>query len=312
MDYTILSKEELEQMSGQKNGEAICELGRRYRFGGGECEKNLTMAYRMYHKAEKMNIQEAFIALGEMYENGEYFGKNDEIAREYYHKAGIQEGNINLLKHRQVSDMSCDVSTIGNKKVASVSSDTCRKEIEQLFVCSEENREKKDYLNAKRYIRQAYNLIQQNINNGKIQKSLAEELCSKVYWQLAFIGFNEQNYQMSLQNIDKPMVLEYYPWASYLKTAIHRIQNCSMEILWHDAQDMFKALNNNNLNNKEKGDILGLLGDLAIMGVLRNTSNSVEYAYQLYTNAANFGNLYAKSQLNRFFQNTFGNIEYNE
>lgn len=312
MDYTILSKMELERMSGQKNGEAICELGRRYRFGGRECEKNLTMAYRMYHKAERMNIREAFIALGEMYENGEYFRKNEEIAREYYQKAGMQRENTNLLKTQQVSDMLCDVSRMGNKKVVQVSSDTCRKEIEQLLICSEENRKKTEYLNAKRYISQAYNLIQQNIHSGKIQKSLAEELCSKVYWQLAFIGFNEQNYQMSLQNIEKPMVLAYHPWASYLKTAIHRIQNCSMEILWQDAQDMFKALNNNNLNNKEKGDILGLLGDLAIMGVLRNTPNPIEYAYQLYTNAANFGNFYAKNQLDKFSKNMFGNIEYNE
>lgn len=57
MDYKSITTEELEQMirqKGQKDGEALCELGERYLYGKNGTMANPTKAGRLFEKAEKL------------------------------------------------------------------------------------------------------------------------------------------------------------------------------------------------------------------------------------------------------------------
>ena len=56
MDYTRLSDEELQQLINKKDGDAICELGERCMYGTQGHEINLTRAYQLFHKGEKMGL----------------------------------------------------------------------------------------------------------------------------------------------------------------------------------------------------------------------------------------------------------------
>lgn len=75
MDYTTISNEELEHEVQQKNGDAICELGLRYLNGTHGITANPTKGYRLLHKAEKLEIQKAYQALGDMYRYGIFFAQ---------------------------------------------------------------------------------------------------------------------------------------------------------------------------------------------------------------------------------------------
>lgn len=54
MNYSDMSIEELNEYVNKKDALAMCELGQRYRYGKRGADQNYTLAYRMYHKAEKL------------------------------------------------------------------------------------------------------------------------------------------------------------------------------------------------------------------------------------------------------------------
>ena len=87
MNYKELSNEELDRLVMQKDGNAICEMADRNRKGSHGVLRNATRAFNLYHKAEKMNMPQAFQALGEMYAQGDYVAQNMDIANEYFEKA---------------------------------------------------------------------------------------------------------------------------------------------------------------------------------------------------------------------------------
>ena len=78
MDYKSITTEELEQMirqKGQKDGEALCELGERYLYGKNGTMANPTKAGRLFEKAEKLGEKRAYAGLAEMYHKGIFFIK---------------------------------------------------------------------------------------------------------------------------------------------------------------------------------------------------------------------------------------------
>ena len=89
MDYINATDSELEQLVQQKDINAICELGERYLYGKNGHEKQYSLAYKMFHKGEKQGDKRAYKGLGDIYHNGWYMIKNEELAKEYYQKAGI-------------------------------------------------------------------------------------------------------------------------------------------------------------------------------------------------------------------------------
>ena len=88
MDYINATDSELEQLVQQKDINAICELGERYLYGKNGHEKQYSLAYKMFHKGEKQGDKRAYKGLGDIYHNGWYMIKNEELAKEYYQKAG--------------------------------------------------------------------------------------------------------------------------------------------------------------------------------------------------------------------------------
>ena len=89
MDYINATDSELEQLVQQKDINAICELGERYLYGKNGHEKQYSLAYKMFHKGEKQGDKRAYKGLGDIYHNGWYMIKNEELAKEYYQKAGM-------------------------------------------------------------------------------------------------------------------------------------------------------------------------------------------------------------------------------
>lgn len=98
MDYSNYSNEQLEQLVANKDYEAIRELAERCKNGSKGQAVNLTKAAKLYHKGEKAGFSWAYEAIGDMYANGICYAQNIELANEYYKKAGVNKGNINVVQ----------------------------------------------------------------------------------------------------------------------------------------------------------------------------------------------------------------------
>ena len=307
MDYIGQSVEELERLAAAKDGQALCELGHRYRYGKGGVEQNYTLAYRMYHKAEKLNMKDAFIALGQMYENGEYFGKNIQIAEDYYKKALSAQDNMD--DNQSGSFTHPQESATNNQIYRKQSATEVKKEIQQLLSNAENERQKGDVFSAKTYVQKASDKLTQYRN---ILTSDLLELEAEINWIYAYIAFNEQKYADFEKYIFRKAVLEYHPWGNYLLTVVHRMINADNKILFQDMQNMLNVLNNSRMQESELGDVLGMLGDLCMEGITNGGVDPVQQAYEFYDNAANMGNIYAKEQKNKFHRNVLGKLTYHE
>ena len=148
MDYKSITTEELERMirqMGQKDGEALCELGERYLYGQNGTMANPTKAGRLFEKAEKLGEKRAYAGLAEMYHKGIFFIKNEDIAREYYAKAGMRFPQ-NEPPQPETSEPSQYVSP-GHQ---SAGSQITEMEILDLIRDAQNCREKEDYETAKR------------------------------------------------------------------------------------------------------------------------------------------------------------------
>lgn len=346
MNYREMSLEELERLAATKDGQALCELGRRYRFGESGVEKNYTASYRMYHKAEKLNMREAFIALGQMYEKGEYFARNQQLAQEYYDKASAlptemgsatfvhpteqklkpQPSNQSETQTSQpivqqatqtstaksVSDFaSANIEDLKKTQTTTTSSSVVTKnDVTQSLKRADTIRSQGDTAGAKLYVQQAVDQL--NTNRGSFSADDIVELEAHINWLYAYIAFNEQKYADFEKYVFQNGVKEYFPWSTYLVTVVHRMLNANVTVLSQDAQNMLNVLNNPKLETTQLGDVLGLLGDLCLMGISTAGVNPTEQAYGFYENAANAGNKYASEQLKKFTKNMFGKLVYKE
>lgn len=323
MDYRKISLEELEQLAAKKDGQALCELGRRYQFGEGGAEQNYTLAYRMYHKAEKLNIKDAFLALGQMYENGEYFAKSVQIAEDYYKKAlGSQGNNYDQTIHgtsgnenttieqtftrkpkQNVSEIN-NVSTQNSQDAVSI-----KEEIQRLLKQAECERKGGNTSQARLDVEDALDKLNQH---RSVLLSVAKELEADINWLFAYIAFNEQKYADFERYIFRNGVLEYYPWGNYLLALVHKMMNADYQTLFQDMQNMLNILNNPRLQESELGDVLGMLGDLCLEGIISGGVEPIQQAYEFYNNAADMGNIYAEEQRNKFHPDQFGEMIYSE
>lgn len=337
MDYKNLTVEELEKLAVTRDVQALCELGRRYRFGVSGVEQNYTAAYRMYHKAEKLNDKEAFIALGQMYEKGEYFAKNKQLAQEYYSKASVSTGVMNAEASSQsvapkqefVSQTSPTQSVYSTSSTTSTNSAEANNSTSQTMQKSKEMSGEKDkqdiaqnlkqadtmraqgdITGAKLYVQQA--VEQLNDYRGVISTADITELEAHVNWMYAYIAFNEQKYADFERYVFQNGVAEYFPWSTYLTTVVHRMLNANVAVLSQDAQRMINVLNNPRIEPHQLADVLGLLGDLCLMGISTADINPTEQAFGFYQNAADMGNQYAGEQLKKFTKNMFGKLVYKE
>lgn len=300
---------ELENRLVARDGKAMCELGRRYRYGTDGAEQNYTMAYRMYHKAEKQNEKDAFLALGQMYENGEYFSKSIDIATEYYQKAGESMLTNPELRTVQTTVLSAQSTsqTVSQPSDGSGNQSATISKIKSLLVQAETCRNQGNTSNAKNYVQQASRLIKQQ---GSALGDYQRQANADVNWMMAFIAFNEKDYNSFFKYVNDPSVYEFHPRIAYLLTVVHQMTNADASVYYQDKQILLDCLNNPRLLQADLADILGMLGDLCLQGVSTSGVDPIVQAHGFYTDAASEGNQYAVEQLRHFKNNFFGKLTY--
>lgn len=276
MDYSNISNEELEKMADNKDSNAICELAERCMYGKNGHEVNLTRAYRLLHKGEKMGLSRAYVGLGEMYRKGIYFHKNENIARDYYQKAGVPYPE-------------------------SVQGITAADILDKLKT-AENARENEKYNSTKVLCDEICNIIS-NIRSGVISyqgNEDVEKLLAETYWILAYTAFNEQNYQALDDYLNKKGVLNLHPWGTYLSVIGHRNMNFDDIKIEQDLQKLLEAKKNSNLSQDERGDICAMIGDLILEGYGNSLGLTTDSAKKFYEEGMHCGNDYAKERYSDF------------
>lgn len=289
MDYKGASNEELERLVNSKDGEAICELGERCLHGTGGHEINLTRAYQLFHKGEKMGISRACAGLGEMYQKGLFFAPNERLAREYYQKAGIPY-HLDSPTYQSAQISSGQTTTSGS--VENVMKDT---DIKSMLEAAETARGGKDYSRAKNMCNEVLNTIDQ-IRYGKLRYSGdrdVDEFSIAANWILAYTAFNEQDYSKMEEHLAVDGVYALHPWGVYLAAVAHRITNSPAIVIEQDVQMLINVKGNQNLSQEERGDICDMLGELVAEGYGVKFGIRAGAAKAYYEEAMNCGNVHA-------------------
>lgn len=279
MDYKSAATEELEQIvrqpNGQKNGEVLCELGERYLYGTNSTKVNHMRAFQFFSKGEKLGEKRAYAALAEMYYNGILFPKNEDVAKEYYMKAGIQPP---------------------------AQSDNIEQRIESCLNDAETYRQNEQYTDAKNICGSLLSQID-DIRTGKVNyqgSKSADELEAEVKWLLAYISYNEQRYDDMEQLLLQPYVLQRHPWGIYLMTIGHRILQKDSSQIARDLQMLIQNSKSANMSMQEKGDTNLMIAELLSEGFANMVGMNPQDARAYYQEAANCGNAYAREQLINF------------
>ncbi|RKI43696.1 sel1 repeat family protein [bacterium D16-51] len=298
MDYSTASNEELERLVNNKDGDAICELGERCMYGTGGHEMNLTRAYQLFHRGEKMGLPRAYIGLGEMYRNGIRLAKNEDVAKQYYKKAGVPYPERESALQQQKNSMFQTPSKIqspGNL----ISEGITYAEIKSKLDSAEQARMGRDYCRAGILCMEVIG-IAKDVLSGAVNYSGSgdvEDFLTEANWILAYAAFNEQNYLEMDHYLTFRGVLEAHPWGAYLKAAAHRSMQSPPALLEQDLQMMFAIVSGNrNLSQDERGDICAMIGDLISDGYGVNFGMEAGMAKSYYEEAMNCGNEYAKER----------------
>lgn len=302
MDYTTISNEELEHEVQQKNGDAICELGLRYLNGTHGITANPTKGYRLLHKAEKLEIQKAYQALGDMYRYGIFFAQKKELAEKYYQLAGVDWNSPTLLPAPTPEPILTIVPTPPGRtgdtgKVISGNSGSVV--LEQTFQDALQQagslREQKDYVTARQkcqeVLRLADSVCQGTSSYCGVQK--AEWWLGEANFLLGYICFNEQNYSEMEQYLGKKDVLEQHPWARYLITVAHQMIQAPKDTLQTDLQNLLQ-INREQLSIADKGDICVMIAELITAGYGSMLGIEADKAALYYKEAMDCGNEYAQ------------------
>lgn len=302
MDYTTISNEELEHEVQQKNGDAICELGLRYLNGTHGITANPTKGYRLLHKAEKLEIQKAYQALGDMYRYGIFFAQKKELAEKYYQLAGVDWNSPTLLpaptpESIPTIDPTPPGGTGDTGKVVPGNSGSVV--LEQTFQDALQQagslREQKDYVTARQkcqeVLRLADSVCQGTSSYCGAQK--AEWWLGEANFLLGYICFNEQNYSEMEQYLRKKDVLEQHPWARYLITVAHQMIQAPKDTLQTDLQNLLQ-INREQLSIADKGDICVMIAELITAGYGSMLGIEADKAAIYYKEAMDCGNEYAQ------------------
>lgn len=311
MNYPNMSNEELEKLVNQKDGEAICELGERCLYGTKGHEKNLTRAYQLFHKGEKLGMQRAYLGLAQMYEQGIYLAQNSNLANQYYQKAGTKPaahepvqptGGVPVNQptsrtsaapvYRPVTQQSGNVYTQTSRNVINTM------DIQNKINKAEQLRQQDDFYSVKQECEEALKMIQ------KIESGMAacegsgdlDELSAEAYWVLAFTAFNEQKTGEMENYLAKDGVIALHPWGAYLRAVLHRNMQAPGNVLEQDLQTLTMVSQNQNLTMMEKGDVLMMIADLIMDGYGKGAGYTKKMAQKYYEESAQCGNAYAYEQ----------------
>ena len=302
MDYTTISNEELEHEVQQKNGDAICELGLRYLNGTHGITANPTKGYRLLHKAEKLEIQKAYQALGDMYRYGIFFARKKELAEKYYQLAGVDWNSPTLLPAPTPESIPTIYPTppggtgdTGKVVPGNSGSVVLEQTFQDALQQAGSLREQKDYVTARQkcqeVLRLADSVCQGTSSYCGAQK--AEWWLGEANFLLGYICFNEQNYSEMEQYLEKKDVLEQHPWARYLITVAHQMIQAPKDTLQTDLQNLLQ-INREQLSIADKGDICVMIAELITAGYGSMLGIEADKAALYYKEAMDCGNEYAQ------------------
>lgn len=297
MDYKRASREELERLANSKDGEAVCELGERYLYGTDGYEVNVTKAYQLFHKGEKMGLPRAYAGLGEMYQKGLFFARNENLAREYYKKAGIPYPVMDpppVPNPPPVPDPPPVPNPLPDPAVHAVTYTDLKSKLET----AEAARKGEAYGRAKSLCYEAIHTVEQ-ICSGMIRYSGNEDVTDfliEANWILAYTAFNEQDYSKMEDHLAFDGVYGRYPWSLYLAAVVHRIINSPPAVMEQDLQMLNRVKENQNLSRMERGDIWAMIGDLAADGYGARSGIKPNQARVYYEEAMNCGNQYGRER----------------
>ena len=319
MNYENISIEELEKLVARRDEEAICEMAYRCREGIKGVNKNLTRAFQLYHKGEKMQLPEAFYGMYVMYENGIGVGENSALARKY--KGLLPNGFVSkypLTVERQNIPKPTSTSNSTPKPKQNPASESKmividKNDILQMLNEGENFRQNDNYQDAKNQAKNALSEIAKAKSGSGIQvvgNGDLDEMEIEAYWLLCFTSFNEKKYGEMEAYFAKPGVMALHPWGAYLCCIAHQMSNASQSVLENDIQRMIDVKDNNNLTIEERGDVWGRIGDLYLAGFHGSDGDTLTLAYSYYEEAANCGNDYALEQLSKFKKSLTGKVKY--
>lgn len=335
MDYTNATNEELEQLVKQKDAEAICELAERCMNGTKGHPQNLTRAYQLFHKGEKMGLQKAYLGLATMYEHGIYFAKNINIANEYYQKAGGQpipvqpayqkayeqptpvQSTYQQVSEQQVSVQSATATSENRKRLENAEQSRQQgidtSQIKVKIELAENARVQENFSLTRKECNEAIKMLD-DIESGIVSSWGTDDLDVlriDAYWVLAFAAFNEQKISDMEKYLAKDGVQALHPWGAYLAAVVHRNMQSPDIVLQQDLQALIMVSQNPNLSVEEKGDICLMIGDLILSGIGENFGHTINVAHEYFIEAANCGSQYAKEQLSKFEITTTGQMVFN-
>lgn len=311
MDYSNATNEQLEQLVNNKDGYAICELAERCILGSKGHEKNLTRAYQLYHKGEKMGLNEAYKGLASMYEYGIYLARNQKLAAEYCNMAGIAYPPPNPLSLQMTPPPNPGAmpnpGPSPNQGPMPASGDAAAfiiADAEKCNISAEEARKQGDYYRAKELCNNTINKLDATLRRTDIiirenEKDEIDNLKINAYWTLAFTAYNEQQFADMDRYLAQDDVIALHPWGAYLKAIAHRITQAPQNVLQQDLQLLVAVSNNSRLAKEEKGDVCQMIGDLILDGIGNAFNYNRNNAYEYYKMAAECGNAYACEQLSK-------------
>lgn len=288
MDFSNKTNSELESLVSQGDIDAICELANRYMYGVNGSEKNPTRAYQLLHKGEKRGDKRAYLGLAKMYENGLYFAKNQNLANQYYEKAGVQ-----TTVNKQV-----EVQQTKVQKVAPSGGNDIRSKIEK----AEKAREQSNYHLAKQECKEVLNMLDEISAGTRIYSGQEDidRLRIDTYWVLAYTAFNQQKINKMDTYLSQEGVKALHPWGVYLSALTHRCSSDSKKVLEQDLQLLIQVSENQNLSMMEKSDVEMMIADLIMDGYGKSSGCTTQTAYDYYAKSAAHGNAYAQEQLANF------------
>ena len=303
MAYSNASNEELERLVNNKDGGAICELGERCMYGTNGHEVNLTRAYQLFHKGEKMGLSRAYVGLGEMYRNGIRFAKNENVAREYYNKAGVPYPTSGTIVQQQktMSPQSKPQQTpLRSMELQPnpIDAGITYASIKSKLDSAEKARISDDYSRTRILCDEVIHTVN-NILSGAMNYSGnedIEDLLIEANWILAYTAFNEQKYSEMDSYLAFNGVQGLHPWGVYLATVGHRNMQSPPVVIEQDLQMLTMVSRNRNLSQDERGDICAMIGDLISDGYGGNSGVTVDTAKSYYEEAMHCGNEYAKER----------------
>lgn len=297
MDYSNTSNQELEHLVNNKDGDAICELGERCMYGTRGHEVNLTRAYQLFHKGEKMGLSRAYIGLGEMYRNGIRFAKNENVAKEYYKKAGVPyPAGAMGEQQKNISPMSQSRLT----PPGTINSGITYTDIKSKLDSAENARKREDYSMSRSLCNEVIYTINSILSGAMTYSGNedVEDFLIEANWTLAYTAYNEHNFSQMDHYLAFEGVQGLHPWGVYLAAVSHRIMQSSSEVIKQDLHMLITVKENQNLSRDERGDICAMIGDLIIDGYGAKIGIKTRMARSYYEEAIYCGNEYARDRYN--------------